>query len=148
MIFIDDVVLVGKSREVLQGRLKLLMDTLNRNGLKISRFEKEYLEFRFGNDKGINGVSADVVRLESQENSDKADWEIYIFWFMNQVMQDDAGIVDHIESWMMWKNGWSLVCDKYVPAFMVKRNFYKIFSFMKIRSAVFCGTNSIEDWIK
>ena len=47
MLFVDDIILVGESREELNGKLETWRQTLEDHGFRLSRSKTEYMECKF-----------------------------------------------------------------------------------------------------
>ena len=58
MLFVDDIVLVAKTKVEVNAKLELWREALELKGLKISRNKTEYIECNFNKNQGMNGGSS------------------------------------------------------------------------------------------
>lgn len=68
----------------------------NRNKLKTSRSKKEYLELKFRNERGRNGVTQMHLDLKVKRIK-----QIEKFRYSGSVVQVDGETVDDIKNWTM-----------------------------------------------
>ncbi|KAH0451292.1 hypothetical protein IEQ34_018591 [Dendrobium chrysotoxum] len=130
MLFADDILLVDKTREGVEGKLELWRSTLESKGFRLSRSKTEYMECNFSNNRPSEGIVtlADQVINKSTR-----------FRYLGSIVQSDGDIDGDIISriqvgWLKWRNASGLLCDRKVPL-KLKGKFYK----MVVRPAMLYG---------
>ena len=122
MLFADDVVLCGETKQQVEEDLRLWTDCLERNGLKLSRTKTEYMVARF--DKIADSSADDRVRLGNNELK-----TVKGFKYLGSVIQENGEIEDEIRSrtnaaWAKWREVSGVLCDKRMPLWL-KGKVYK-----------------------
>ncbi|KAH0462579.1 hypothetical protein IEQ34_010154 [Dendrobium chrysotoxum] len=126
MLFADDILLVDKTREGVEGKLELWRSTLESKGFRLSRSKTEYMECNFNNNRPSEGI----VTLRDQVINKSTG-----FRYLGSIVQSDGDIISRIQvGWLKWRNASGLLCDRKVPL-KLKRKFYK----MVVRPAMFYG---------
>ncbi|PKU81295.1 ataxia telangiectasia mutated family protein [Dendrobium catenatum] len=130
MLFADDILLVDKTREGVEGKLELWRSTLESKGFRLSRSKTEYMECNFSSNRPSEGI----VTLGDQVINKSTR-----FRYLGSIVQSDGEIDGDIISriqvgWLKWRNASGLLCDRNVPL-KLKGKFYK----MVVRSAMLYG---------
>ncbi|KAI0497081.1 hypothetical protein KFK09_023409 [Dendrobium nobile] len=130
MLFADDILLVDKTREGVEGKLELRRSTLESKGFRLSRSKTEYMECNFSSNRPSEGI----VTLRDQVINKSTR-----FRYLGSVVQSDGEIDEDIISrihvgWLKWRNASGLLCDRNVPL-KLKKKFYK----MVVRPAMLYG---------
>ncbi|KAH0458543.1 hypothetical protein IEQ34_013858 [Dendrobium chrysotoxum] len=130
VLFADDILLVDKTREGVEGKLELRRSTLESKGFRLSRSKMEYMECNFSNNRPSEGI----VTLGDQVINKSAH-----FRYLGSIVQSDGEIDVNISSriqvgWLKWRNASGLLCDIKVPL-KLKGKFYK----MVVRPAMLYG---------
>ncbi|KAL0924766.1 hypothetical protein M5K25_005623 [Dendrobium thyrsiflorum] len=130
MLVADDIHLVDKTREGIEGKLELWRSTLESKGFCLSRSKIEYMECNFSN----NSSSGGIVTLSDQVINKNTH-----FRYLGSIVQSDGEIDGDIISriqvgWLKWRNASGLLCDRKVPL-KLKGKFYK----MVVRPAMIYG---------
>ena len=130
MLFADDILLVDKTREGVEGKLELWRSTLESKGFRLSRSKTEYMECNFRNNRPSEGT----VTLGDQVISKSTR-----FRYLGSIVQSDGeidgDIINRIQvGWLKWRNASGLLCDRKVPL-KLKGKFYK----MVVRPAMLYG---------
>ncbi|KAH1220391.1 LINE-1 retrotransposable element ORF2 protein [Glycine max] len=110
MLFADDIVLLGESREELNERLKTWRRALETHGFRLSRSKSEYMECKFNKRRRVSN-SEDDGEIEGDVNH-----------------RIQAG-------WMKWRKASGVLCDAKVPI-KLKGKFYRT----AVRPAILYGT--------
>ncbi|KAI0500658.1 hypothetical protein KFK09_018874 [Dendrobium nobile] len=134
MLFADDILLVDKTREGVEGKLELWRSTLESKGFRLSRSKSEYMECNFSSNRPSEGI----VTLGDQVINKSTR-----FRYLESIVQSDGEIDEDIISriqvgWLKWRNASGLLCDRNVPL-KFKGKFYK----MVMRPAMLYG---VECW--
>ena len=121
MLFADDVVLLGESREELNGRLETWRQALEAYGFRLSRSKTEYMECKFSNRRGNSTLEVKV--------GDHIIPQVTRFKYLGSVVQNDGEIeadVNHRiqDGWLKWRRASGVLCDKKVPL-KLKGKFYR-----------------------
>ncbi|KAI0526895.1 hypothetical protein KFK09_002488 [Dendrobium nobile] len=121
MLFADDILLVDKTREGVEGKLELWMSTLEFKGFRLSRSKTKYMECNFSSNRSSEGI----VTLGDQVINKSTH-----FRYLESIVQSDSEINGDIISriqvgWLKWRNVSGLLCDRKVPL-KLKGKFYKI----------------------
>ncbi|KAI0523141.1 hypothetical protein KFK09_005531 [Dendrobium nobile] len=131
MLFVDDILLVDRTREGVESKLELWRSTLESKGFRLNRSKTEYMECNFSN----NRFSGGIVTLDDQVINKST-----CFRYLGSIVQSDGEIDGDIISkiqvrWLKLRNASGLLCDRKVPL-KLKGKFYK----MVVRPAMFYGT--------
>ncbi|KAL5184476.1 LINE-1 retrotransposable element ORF2 protein [Glycine soja] len=110
MLFADDIVLLGESREELNERLETWRRALETHGFCLSRSKSEYMECKFNKRRRVSN-SEDDGEIEGDVNH-----------------RIQAG-------WMKWRKASGVLCDAKVPI-KLKGKFYRT----AVRPAILYGT--------
>ncbi|KAH1265348.1 LINE-1 retrotransposable element ORF2 protein [Glycine max] len=110
MLFADDIVLLGESREELNERLETWRRALETHGFRLSRSKSEYMECKFNKRRRVSN-SEDDGEIEGDVNH-----------------RIQAG-------WMKWRKASGVLCDAKVPI-KLKGMFYRT----AVRPAILYGT--------
>ncbi|KAH0434466.1 hypothetical protein IEQ34_026824 [Dendrobium chrysotoxum] len=130
MLFADDILLVDKTREGVEGKLELWMSTLESKGFRLSRSKTEYMECNFSNNRPSEGI----VTLADQVINKSTRFR-YIGSIVQSDGEIDGDIISRIQvGWLKWRNASGLLCDRKVPL-KLKGKFYK----MVVRPAMLYG---------
>ncbi|KAH1210522.1 LINE-1 retrotransposable element ORF2 protein [Glycine max] len=135
MLFADDIVLLGESREELNERLETWRRALETHGFRLSRSKSEYMECKFNKRRRVSNSEVKI--------GDHIIPQVTRFKYLGSVIQDDGqieGDVNHrIQAgWMKWRKASGVLCDAKVPI-KLKGKFYRT----AIRPAILYG---IECW--
>ncbi|KAI0489432.1 hypothetical protein KFK09_029275 [Dendrobium nobile] len=130
MLFADDILLVDKTREGVEGKLELWRSTLESKGFRLSRSKTEYMECNFSSNRPSEGI----VTLGDQVINKSTR-----FRYLGSIVQSDGeidgDIINRIQvGWLKWRNASGLLCDRNVPL-KLKGKFYK----MVVRPAMLYG---------
>ncbi|KAI0511545.1 hypothetical protein KFK09_012175 [Dendrobium nobile] len=130
MLFANDILLVDKTREGVEGKLELWRSTLESKSFRLSRSKTEYIECNFSSNKPSEGI----VTLGDQVINKSTR-----FRYLGSIVQSDGEIDRDIISriqvgWLKWRNASGLLCDGNVPL-KLKGKFYK----MVVRPAMLYG---------
>ena len=120
MLFVDDILLVDKTREGVEEKLELWRSTLESKGFRLSRPKTEYMECNFS-----SRPSGGFVTLGDQVINKSAR-----FRYLGSIVQNDGeidgDIINRIQvGWLKWRNASGLLCDRKVPL-KLKGKFYKM----------------------
>ncbi|KAH1199390.1 hypothetical protein GmHk_18G052760 [Glycine max] len=110
MLFADDIVLLGESREELNERLETWRRALETHGFRLSRSKSEYMECKFNKRRRVSN-SEDDGEIEGDVNH-----------------RIQAG-------WMKWRKASGVLCDANVPI-KLKGKFYRT----AVRPTILYGT--------
>ncbi|KAL5147204.1 Ribosomal protein L11 methyltransferase [Glycine soja] len=132
MLFADDIVLLGESREELNERLETWRRALETHGFRLSRSKSEYMECKFNKRRRVSNSEVKI--------GDHIIPQVTRFKYLGSVIQDDGeidGDVNHrIQAgWMKWRKAWGVLCDAKVPI-KLKGKFYRT----AVRPAILYGT--------
>ncbi|KAH1202974.1 LINE-1 retrotransposable element ORF2 protein [Glycine max] len=132
MLFADDIVLLGESREELNERLETWRRTLETHGFRLSRSKSEYMECKFNKRRRVSNSEVKI--------GDHIIPQVTRFKYLGSVIQDDGeieGDVNHrIQAgWMKWRKASGVLCDAKVPI-KLKGKFYRT----AVRPAILYGT--------
>lgn len=132
MLFADDIVLTGESREELNEKVETWRQALETHGFRLSRSKTEYMECKFSGRQSATNME---VKVE-----DHTIPLVTKFKYLGSIMQNDGeleGDVNHrIQAgWMKWRKASSVLCDKKVPL-KLKGKFYRT----AVRPAMMYGT--------
>ncbi|KAL5157933.1 Obg-like ATPase 1 [Glycine soja] len=135
MLFADDIVLLGESREELNERLETWRRALETHGFRLSRSKSEYMECKFNKSRRVSNSEVKI--------GDHIIPQVTRFKYLGSVIQDDGeieGDVNHrIQAgWMKWRKASGVLCDAKVPI-KLKGKFYRT----AVRPAILYG---IECW--
>lgn len=131
MLFADDIVLVGETREGVNKKLELWRRELESKGFKLSRSKTEYMECRFSS----TGTNTGTVRLGDKElqSSD-------CFKYLGSIFQKNGNIDQDVThrsqcGWLKWRSASGVLCDRGVPL-KLKGKYYRT----AIRPALLYGS--------
>ncbi|KAL5157229.1 Secretory carrier-associated membrane protein 3 [Glycine soja] len=132
MLFADDIVLLGESREELNERLETWKRALETHGFRLSRSKSEYMECKFNKSRRVSNSEVKI--------GDHIIPQVTRFKYLGSVIQDDGeieGDVNHrIQAgWMKWRKASGVLCDAKVPI-KLKGKFYQT----AVRPAILYGT--------
>ncbi|KAL5163093.1 Retrovirus-related Pol polyprotein from type-1 retrotransposable element R2 [Glycine soja] len=132
MLFADDIVLLGESREELNERLETWRRALETHGFRLSRSKSEYMECKFNKRRRVSNSEVKI--------RDHIIPQVTRFKYLGSVIQDDGeieGDVNHrIQAgWMKWRKASGVLCDAKVPI-KLKGKFYRT----AVRPAILYGT--------
>ncbi|KAL5193570.1 hypothetical protein HKD37_20G055768 [Glycine soja] len=132
MLFADDIVLLGESREELNERLETWRRALETYGFRLSRSKSEYMECKFNKRRRVFNSEVKI--------GDHIIPQVTRFKYLGSVIQDDGeieGDVNHrIQAgWMKWRKASGVLCDAKVPI-KLKGKFYRT----AVRLAILYGT--------
>ncbi|KAL5181843.1 LINE-1 retrotransposable element ORF2 protein [Glycine soja] len=132
MLFADDIVLLGESREELNERLETWRRALETHGFRLSRSKSEYMECKFNKRRRVSNSEVKI--------GDHTIPQVTRFKYLGSVIQDDGeieGDVNHrIQAgWMKWRKASGVLCDAKVPI-KLKGKFYRT----AVRPAILYGT--------
>ncbi|KAH1215748.1 Retrovirus-related Pol polyprotein from type-1 retrotransposable element R2 [Glycine max] len=132
MLFADDIVLLGESREELNERLETWRRALETHGFHLSRSKSEYMECKFNKSRRVSNSEVKI--------GDHIIPQVTRFKYLGSVIQDDGeieGDVNHrIQAgWMKWRKASGVLCDAKVPI-KLKGKFYRT----AVRPAILYGT--------
>ncbi|KAL5146025.1 Retrovirus-related Pol polyprotein from type-1 retrotransposable element R2 [Glycine soja] len=132
MLFADDIVLLGESREELNERLETWRRALETHGFRLSRSKSEYMECKFNKSRRVSNSEVKI--------GDQIIPQVTRFKYLGSVIQDDGeieGDVNHrIQAgWMKWRKASGVLCDAKVPI-KLKVKFYRT----AVRPAILYGT--------
>ncbi|KAH1257802.1 putative ribonuclease H protein [Glycine max] len=127
MLFADDIVLLGESREELNERLETWRRALETHGFRLSRSKSEYMECKFNKRRRVSNSEVKI--------GDHIIPQVTRFKYLGSVIQDDGeieGDVNHrIQAgWMKWRKAFGGVPIK------LKGKFYRT----AVRPAILYGT--------
>ncbi|KAH1263123.1 putative serine/threonine-protein kinase abkB [Glycine max] len=132
MLFADDIVLLGESREELNERLETWRRALETHGFRLSRSKSEYMECKFNKRRRVSNSEVKI--------GDHIIPQVTRFKYLGSVIQDDGeidGDVNHrIQAgWMKWRKASGVLCDAKVPI-KLKEKFYRT----AVKPAILYGT--------
>ncbi|KAH1216264.1 Calcium-transporting ATPase 10, plasma membrane-type [Glycine max] len=132
MLFADDIILLGESREELNERLETWRRALETHGFRLSRSKSEYMECKFNKRRRVSNSEVKI--------GDHIIPQVTRFKYLGSVIQDDGeieGDVNHrIQAgWMKWRKASGVLCDAKVPI-KLKGKFYRT----AVRPAILYGT--------
>ncbi|XP_024635204.1 WD repeat-containing protein ATCSA-1 isoform X1 [Medicago truncatula] len=117
----DDVVLVGESREEVNGRLETWRQALEAYGFRLSRSKTECMECNFSRRRSRSTLEVKV--------GDHFIPQVTRFKYLGSFVQNDgeieADVSHHIQAgWLKWRRASGVLCDKKVPL-KLKGKFYR-----------------------
>ncbi|KAL5195329.1 putative serine/threonine-protein kinase [Glycine soja] len=132
MLFADDIVLLGESREELNERLETWRRALETHGFRLSRSKSEYMKCKFNKRRRVSNSEVKI--------GDHIIPQVTRFKYLGFVIQYDGeieGDVNHrIQAgWMKWRKTSGVLCDAKVPI-KLKGKFYRT----AVRPAILYGT--------
>jgi len=121
MLFADDVVLPGESREKLNGRLETWRQALEAYGFHLSRSKTEYMECNFRKRRSRSTLEVKV--------GEHIIPQITRFKYLESIVQNDGEIEAYVShriqvGWLKWRRASGILCDKKVPL-KLKGKFYR-----------------------
>nr|XP_034838060.1 uncharacterized protein LOC117994277 [Maniola hyperantus] len=117
LLYADDVVLISDSARELQEDLEKWRESLEQNGLRISRTKTEYMFCNFNPnallDPGITLGSTALPRAKT-------------FKYLGSVLSEDGSIEADVtqrmtSGWMKWRTLTGVLCDAKMPRKIYKR---------------------------
>ncbi|RZB81212.1 LINE-1 retrotransposable element ORF2 protein isoform B [Glycine soja] len=132
ILFADDIVLLGESREELNERLETWRRALETHGFRLSRSKSEYMKCKFNKRRRVSNSEVKI--------GDHIIPQVTRFKYLGSVIQDDGeieGDVNHrIQAgWMKWRKASGVLCDAKVPI-KLKGKFYRT----AVRPVILYGT--------
>ncbi|KAH0435157.1 hypothetical protein IEQ34_026682 [Dendrobium chrysotoxum] len=121
MLFADDILLVDKTKEGVEGKLEVWRSTLESKGFRLSRSKTEYMECNFSSNRPSKGIVTLGDRVINKSTR---------FRYLGSIVQSDGEIDGDVISriqvgWLKWRNASGLLCDRKVPL-KLKGKFYKM----------------------
>ncbi|KAK9166492.1 hypothetical protein Scep_001683 [Stephania cephalantha] len=112
MLFADDIVLVDETKDGVNRKLELWINTLESKGFKLCRTKIEYMHYEFRNTRHRDDG---VVKLGEVEVP-----KVNHFRYLGSIIQNDSNIkndVTHIiqARWKKWRSATGVICDRNVP---------------------------------
>jgi len=132
ILFADDVVLLGESREELNGRLETWRQALEAYGFRLSRSKTEHMECNFSKRR---------IRFTlKMKVGDHIIPQVTWFKYLGSIVQNDGEIEADVShriqaGWLKWRRASCVLCDKKVQL-KLKRKFYRT----AVRSSMLFGT--------
>ena len=132
MLFADDIVLVGESREEINEKIETWRQALETHGFRLSRSKTEYMECKFSRRQNTPSIEVKV--------GDHIIPQVTKFKYLGSIIQNNGeieGDVNHrIQAgWLKWRKASGVLCDKKVPL-KLKGKFYRT----AVRPAMLYGT--------
>lgn len=132
MMFADDIVLIGETKESVESKLEWWRHSLESRGFKLSRSKTEYLECKFS---GLRRRETSSIQLDGRVVQGSE-----VFRYLGSIIQKDGeldGDVNHRirAGWLKWKGASGFLCDRGMPH-RLKGKFYRT----AIRPALLYGT--------
>jgi len=132
MLFADDVVLLGESREEVNGRLETWRQALEAYGFRLSRSKMGYMECNFSGRRSRSTLEVKV--------GDHIIPQVTQFKYLGSLVQNDgeieADVSNRIQAgWLKWRRASGVLCNKKVPL-KLKGKFY----LTAVRPALLRGT--------
>ncbi|KAK7258655.1 hypothetical protein RIF29_24237 [Crotalaria pallida] len=132
MLFADDIVLIGDTREEINGKIEMWRQALEGYGFRISRSKTEYMECNFS--KRHVGLTREV------KVGEHVLAQVPKFKYLGSILQQDAEIEGDVNlriqaGWMKWRSASGVLCDKKVPL-KLKGRFYRT----AVRPVILYGT--------
>ena len=111
MLFADDMVILGETREEVNEMLEKIREALESKGLKVNKEKTEHMESRW------RGESSNGGRMCSQRVELK---KVSEYKYLGSVMQEDGEIDREVSSriqagWAKWRAASGVLCDRRVP---------------------------------
>ena len=121
MLFADDIVLVGESREELNGKLETWRQTLEDHGFRLSRSKTEYMKCKFSK-RNTNPIVD--VKLGNHIVP-----QVTRFKYLGSIIQNNGEIEGDAShriqaGWLKWRSATGVICDRKVPL-KLKGKFYR-----------------------
>jgi len=131
MMFADDIVICGESREQVEENLERWRFALERRGMKISRSKTEYMCV---NERQNNGA----LKLQGEEVN-----KVDVFKYLGSTVQSNGECGKEVKkrmqaAWNGWRKVVSVLCDRKLPA-RVKGKIYKVV----VRPAMLYGLETV-----
>ena len=120
MLFADDIVISGDSKDEINWKLELWRMTLESKGFRISRGKTEYMDCSFGNRRTHEDIKIKLRdHLIQQENK---------FKYLGSIIQEDCEVDGNVNNriqagWFKWRKDTGVICDRKVQD-KVKGKFY------------------------
>ncbi|KAL5161290.1 LINE-1 retrotransposable element ORF2 protein [Glycine soja] len=132
MLFADDIVFLGESREELNERLETWRRALETHGFRLSRSKSEYMKCKFNKRRRVSNSEVKI--------GDHIIPQVTRFKYLGSIIQDDGEIEGdgnhRIQAgWIKWRKASGVLCDAKVPI-KLKGKFYRT----AVRPAILYGT--------
>ena len=119
IIFADDIAIVGRTEEDLQGKLKKWQMALANGGLKMSAEKPEMMVMERKQETSIKFVDTNGKELK----------QVDCFKYLGTVMETEGGsnkaVKQRVKSaWMKWREMSGVICDRKMPK-KLKSKIYK-----------------------
>ena len=120
MMFADDIVICGESKEQVEEKLESWRYALERRGMKVNRRKTEYMCV---NERQDNG--SDTVKMQGEVVAKVED-----FKYLGSIVQSNGECGREVKKrvqagWNGWRRMSGVICDKRVPT-RVKGKVYKV----------------------
>ena len=131
MMFVDDIVLSGKTIEEVQQKTEKWRQGLERRGMRVSRTKTEYMCFNDSESQGC--VMLEGIQLPKVEN----------FKYLGCLLQNDGKSNREVKrkvqaGWNAWKKITGVICDRRIAP-RVKGKIYKV----AVRPAMIFGLETL-----
>ncbi|XP_047492429.1 uncharacterized protein LOC125041485 [Penaeus chinensis] len=139
MLFADDVVVCGKTKEEVELRLELWRNAMETRGMRVSRQKTEYLKMKVGEeDEEDDDEDVTPVKIQGEDVN-----QVKEFKYLGSTVQEDGGsdreVTKCIQAgWGAWKKVTGVMCDRKVPD-VVKGKMYKTI----VRPAMIYGMEAV-----
>ena len=132
MLFADDIVLIGESREEVNCKLEIWREALESKGFRLSRSKTEYMECKFNKRQTNNNLEVKI--------GEHIIPKVSSFKYLGSIIQSngeiDGDVIHRIQAgWMKWRNASGFICDRKIPN-KLKGKFYRT----AIRPAMLYGS--------
>jgi len=132
MLFADDIVLIGKTKEEVQRKVEKWREMLEKRGMKVSRSKTEYMCFNGKEEPGD-------IRLE-----DEVVPQVENFKYLGCVIQSDGNCNKEIKKkvqagWNSWKRVSGVICDNRMAP-RIKGRIYQV----AVRPAMIYGMETLS----
>ena len=130
MMFADDIVLCGNTRNEVEEELELWREALERRGMKVSRGKTEYMH--------VNGEQDGTIVLGGVEIKKASEFK-YLGSMVQSNGDSNSEVKKRIQAgWQNWRRASGILCDKRVPA-KVKGKIYRTV----VRPAILYGLETV-----
>ena len=132
MLFADDIVLVDETKDGVNAKLEQWRQRLESRGFKLSRSKTEYMECRFGTERGASDA---IVSLDGKTLNMKECFK-YLGSFIQKNGDIDQDVAHRVKAgWLKWRAATGVLCDRSIPL-KLKGKSYRT----AIRPALLYGT--------